>query len=1284
MAGWKIFIGSTAVDLPKYRRAAIEVCQELGLEPIFMERFPPDPRNAVDYCRARVAEADAYLGIYAHRYGYVPDGSDTSLTEMEYRWAMERGLPALIFCVDDDFRWSPKMIDGGEVATKLRAFKGRVGVKHVLKKFTTVESFRADLYPALLPYHDAVQGARPRAGDTPQPRYKDRRTEELGERLRVLKKRQIELLITRAGPDERDRNLEEIRSIKRALLRGGRLKEGYPVSDRYQLLEAIGTGGFATVWRAFDAVSRELVALKVLHGQHADDPSRRERFFRGAHQMALLGHPHIVRVIQERGEDDGHHYFVMEYLAGGDFQRKVLGGGTSVPEVHSIIQSIGEALQHAHDKRIIHRDVKPSNILLDDSGVAKLTDFDLVRAQDSFVGTYTHQSLGTLIYAAPELLESGKKADVRSDVFSLGMTTLFGFSGSELDLEDFRHPDQAADRLAVPSRVKAVLKRATDWKPDRRFQTIREFCEQLREAFRSDAQPPHELSPERPEPASLEKVTPEQGPHRSGRVRWLSRAVDMVQAELKDQFESELEQVFDESVTEITAHNVYPSYGRVQAENVILGVGVRSSDRNESHIVKLGTKREAGSDIEGWRGCVGNRDIGSRIFVRLRAKDLPGGRVAVVYENALVLHGLAPWTQPEFLEDVTNWAILDDKPDPVSVERVLGQVYGDLNRCFYFAGRSYPAAAKVFYEKQLERTNLRWQAPAAGSPLPAGMRTTDIERATVEWWTTLRGDATWLLGGLDPPGSTARAVYLDPFDYVRWALKNDKLPSTLVGCSHGDLHGRNVLVDVRRGEAEFPVVIDYGAMRPTNVLAWDFVKLEVELKIRLLPRLFLDSEVEAVLLNRRGDRTGLPEDRAQLSADEKDRAARARRLALCFEFETLLAEATSRIDGRLAAEPRQPPGGRPVFAANCKLDRALILFLRIRQEAALWLGYQQRRHAEWKDEFYFALAAYGLNTAKWDDYEPRQTECALVSAGVAVAQMEQAQRLVRDLIESQTAPPPEGPSYRPVLAYARRLLNAYHLDQADAVIEQALGTFPHAVPLRTESALIKAEKKDLTSSLRIIAPLRRLCWVFGDPEILMRIGRIYKAHGNEAWDRLGPPYAPMQVGTTAWQYYYQALSLYRDAYDISRGDYFPGVNYDISRGHYFPGVNVVNVALVVGDQGTAQRYADIVLATCQGLQPDARGHDLYWISVSQGEAALGSSRPDRAQLARSYYASALDLVGPAEIRMVQSSWDQLCRLWHVLDRAVIGAVVQEFTQRPELWKILKRGPLGDCGFDGQR
>jgi tetratricopeptide (TPR) repeat protein len=142
----KIFISSTALDLREYRDIAIHACQRLGFLPIPMEEFGPDPRNAVEVCRSKVEEADLYLGIFAHRYGYAPDGYDRSITEMEYDWAIERGLPALIFMVDDDFAWSPKLIDRGASYEKLERFKARLRKAHVVRPFKDPDQFREDLF----------------------------------------------------------------------------------------------------------------------------------------------------------------------------------------------------------------------------------------------------------------------------------------------------------------------------------------------------------------------------------------------------------------------------------------------------------------------------------------------------------------------------------------------------------------------------------------------------------------------------------------------------------------------------------------------------------------------------------------------------------------------------------------------------------------------------------------------------------------------------------------------------------------------------------------------------------------------------------------------------------------------------------------------------------------------------------------------------------------------------------------------------------------------------------
>ena len=237
-------------------------------------------------------------------------------------------------------------------------------------------------------------------------------------------------------------------------------------------------GGFATVWRAFAETLREAVAVKVLHGQYAEEPMVRDRFFRGAREMGRLHHPNIVRVIEDHGEDSGFHYFVMEYLAGGDLRKAVLNKTLSAWKIWQVIRSVGSALQYAHEHGIIHRDVKPANILLHSDGSVRLTDFDLVWAPHTTGGTRTG-TLGTFIYAAPEAMQSAKNVDARADVFSLGMTTIFALHGEELRSEVFRNPRQTIDQLPCDKPIKVVLTKAVEWERDARFGSAREFCEAL-------------------------------------------------------------------------------------------------------------------------------------------------------------------------------------------------------------------------------------------------------------------------------------------------------------------------------------------------------------------------------------------------------------------------------------------------------------------------------------------------------------------------------------------------------------------------------------------------------------------------------------------------------------------------------------------------------------------------------------------------------------------------------------------------------------------------------------
>ena len=308
-----------------------------------------------------------------------------------------------------------------------------------------------------------------------RPVHRDAEARRLAQELEDL---QVLRATQRAiGDDTADLD-QQIVARKRILRSGPELHAGDWLLSRFQLLEPLKSGGFATVWRAWDLQLRQLVAVKVLHGQHMRDASRVERFRRGARLMARLSHPGIVRILLERGEEDRYCFFVMEYLAGGDLADGVLEGKVSRELAIQIIIAVGAALQYAHDHGLVHRDVKPSNILLDSSGAPRLTDFDLVRAQDTTGGTRTG-ALGSVLFAAPESWEQAKGADARADVYSLAMTLLFCLHGRHLTQEILIRRDDVVQRLAGEPRLASVLLRALASEPDERTASVAEFCDQL-------------------------------------------------------------------------------------------------------------------------------------------------------------------------------------------------------------------------------------------------------------------------------------------------------------------------------------------------------------------------------------------------------------------------------------------------------------------------------------------------------------------------------------------------------------------------------------------------------------------------------------------------------------------------------------------------------------------------------------------------------------------------------------------------------------------------------------
>jgi formylglycine-generating enzyme required for sulfatase activity len=340
-----------------------------------------------------------------------------------------------------------------------------------------------------------------RRSSRPEPSYPDAASRVLSEQLEAARTRRDELRKLGADAAEVDR---EILGMRRQLREGGRLRAGDALGDgRYRLLREVGRGGFGVVWEAHDCERSKRVAIKVLHPNIAGDVIRFERFFRGARAMAELEHEAIVRVLDRQGEDGGFHYFVMEFIDGDDLRRAVLAKRLPPDKVVPVILRVGEALSVAHGKGLIHRDVKPANILLDASDMPRLTDFDLVAAPDTTGGTKTG-ALGTILYTAPEATDRPQDADARADVYSLAMTAIFGLHGAELSILAIRNVEKLIDVLPCHEAVKAVLKKGADWDREARFKHAAAFCEELRRASQSAPRTP---SPEplqplpRPSPA---------------------------------------------------------------------------------------------------------------------------------------------------------------------------------------------------------------------------------------------------------------------------------------------------------------------------------------------------------------------------------------------------------------------------------------------------------------------------------------------------------------------------------------------------------------------------------------------------------------------------------------------------------------------------------------------------------------------------------------------------------------------------------------------------------------
>lgn len=283
---------------------------------------------------------------------------------------------------------------------------------------------------------------------------------------------------------------------------------------KYQILEEIGRGGMAVVYKALDTTLDRVVALKVLAPHLAWEPGFIVRFRREAKTAANLEHPNVV-TIYEIGEAEGSHYIAMQYIEGHTLKDIVdREGALPLSTVVNLVDQLASALDYAHAQGVVHRDVKPSNVIVDAKGHVTLTDFGIVKAADGTRLTKTGATLGTPEYMSPEQVEN-KAVGPASDTYSLGVVVyemLAGrvpFSGTTphvLHAHVYEEPPAIGRvRRGLPTAIQDIVKKALAKDPRQRYRTAGEMARALTEAARAKIHEPRTVRAEvvrRPTPAS--------------------------------------------------------------------------------------------------------------------------------------------------------------------------------------------------------------------------------------------------------------------------------------------------------------------------------------------------------------------------------------------------------------------------------------------------------------------------------------------------------------------------------------------------------------------------------------------------------------------------------------------------------------------------------------------------------------------------------------------------------------------------------------------------------------
>jgi serine/threonine-protein kinase len=324
--------------------------------------------------------------------------------------------------------------------------------------------------------------------------------------------------------------------------------ENVKLNERYRLLTCIGSGGMAVVYKGLDMLLERRVAVKVLRQRFASDPEFLERFQREARAAANLDHPNIVTVF-DVGKDDGHHYIVMEYVDGQDLKSIIRQKGhLSVAEALDITAQVAAGVGHAHKAGVIHRDIKPQNVLITQAGRAKVVDFGIARALSESGLTDSDTVWGSPIYFAPEQA-AGDPPTPASDVYSIGVMMYEMLAGSPpfqaesptaLAMKHLREepPPLTVQNPQVPPRLEWIVRKLLSKEPSARYRTAEQLVHVLEE-YRLQVEQPTGWQPVTDSPATSDSgegqqssgnqpVTVQKMPFGSEALAWVLGTIALV------------------------------------------------------------------------------------------------------------------------------------------------------------------------------------------------------------------------------------------------------------------------------------------------------------------------------------------------------------------------------------------------------------------------------------------------------------------------------------------------------------------------------------------------------------------------------------------------------------------------------------------------------------------------------------------------------------------------------------------------------------------------------------